>query len=294
MKRKLAFFIPLVAMGLFITSCNEEPFNISITGTSIETLDPEFIAGKTYYGVDIQEKDFQKYEELKEAVGTQIYSFNNEGEFLYYSTKSYNMGVVEENFTCWKGQYETTTSYDLYVNGYKSNGEWVLLPIADQIPRRFTINGDYLSLEYLAEIEEGDSAIVHLLFKENTYTGTVKGHRAYFENVEIEVITGVSQEDADGIIEDAKNTYYSTTMSFEEDGTLYLILTDDYYIVGTYSQVGNTLTVQLTSLYNHGQVSDMSTVPYEPLFHDDFLRFPLGGGGASDFSYSLYGIYTII
>ena len=133
------------------SSNNQDPSSVSssqpASSSSADTILD--LAGKTFVGADLSEKDFIYYEAMKEVIESTTLVFGTDGTFNMTTTKRSSGSHVEEQVTLQRGTFQQTgNTYSITVTSMKfGNQDWMEMPVEYQTATNGSIEGNNILLE---------------------------------------------------------------------------------------------------------------------------------------------------
>ena len=123
------------------------------------------LAGKTFVGADVSEKDFVYYESTKEVVKATTLVFASDGTFEMTVTKRASGSYVEDGITLEKGTYQQTgNTFAITIVSVKiSDQDWMDIPVEYRTASNGTIEGNNILLEAQNMDENNQMVTIHMV-----------------------------------------------------------------------------------------------------------------------------------
>ena len=123
------------------------------------------LAGKTFVGTDVSEKDFVYYESTKEVVKATTLVFANDGTFNMTVTKRSSGSYVEDSITLEKGTYQQTgNTFAITIVSVKiGDQDWMDIPVEYRTASNGTIEGNNILLEAQNMDENNQMVTIHMV-----------------------------------------------------------------------------------------------------------------------------------
>ena len=123
------------------------------------------LAGKTFVGTDVSEKDFVYYESTKEVVKATTLVFASDGTFEMTVTKRASGSYVEDGITLEKGTYQQTgNTFAITIVSVKiGNQDWMDIPAEYRTASNGTIEGNNILLEAQNMDENNQMVTIHMV-----------------------------------------------------------------------------------------------------------------------------------
>ena len=123
------------------------------------------LAGKTFVGTDVSEKDFVYYESTKEVVKATTLVFASDGTFEMTVTKRASGSYVEDGITLEKGTYQQTgNTFAITIVSVKiGDQDWMDIPIEYRTASNGTIEGNNILLEAQNMDENNQMVTIHMV-----------------------------------------------------------------------------------------------------------------------------------
>ena len=123
------------------------------------------LAGKTFVGTDVSEKDFVYYESTKEVVKATTLVFASDGTFEMTVTKRASGSHVEDGITLEKGTYQQTgNTFAITIVSVKiGDQDWMDIPVEYRTASNGTIEGSNILLEAQNMDENNQMVTIHMV-----------------------------------------------------------------------------------------------------------------------------------
>ena len=123
------------------------------------------LAGKTFVGTDVSEKDFIYYESTKEVVKATTLVFASDGTFEMTVTKRASGSYVEDGITLEKGTYQQTgNTFAITIVSVKiGDQDWMDIPVEYRTASNGTIEGNNILLEAQNMDENNQMVTIHMV-----------------------------------------------------------------------------------------------------------------------------------
>ena len=123
------------------------------------------LAGKTFVGTDVSEKDFVYYESTKEVVKATTLVFASDGTFEMTVTKRASGSYVEDGITLEKGTYQQTeNAFAITIVSVKfADQDWMDMPEAYRTASNGTIEGNDILLETRIMDDNNQMVTIHMV-----------------------------------------------------------------------------------------------------------------------------------
>ena len=123
------------------------------------------LAGKTFVGTDVSEKDFVYYESTKEVVKATTLVFANDGTFDMTVTKRSSGSYVEDSITLEKGTYQQTeNAFAITIVSVKfGDQDWMDMPEEYRTASNGTIEGNNILLEAQIMDDNNQMVTIHMV-----------------------------------------------------------------------------------------------------------------------------------
>ena len=123
------------------------------------------LAGKTFVGTDLSEKDFVYYESTKEVVKATTLVFASDGTFEMTVTKRASGSYVEDGITLEKGTYQQTgNTFAITIVSVKiGDQDWMDIPEEYRTASNGTIEGSNILLEAQNMDENNQMVTIHMV-----------------------------------------------------------------------------------------------------------------------------------
>ena len=123
------------------------------------------LAGKTFVGTDLSEKDFVYYESTKEVVKATTLVFASDGTFEMTVTKRASGSYVEDGITLEKGTYQQTgNTFAITIVSVKiGDQDWMDIPAEYRTASNGTIEGNNILLEAQNMDENNQMVTIHMV-----------------------------------------------------------------------------------------------------------------------------------